>query len=135
MVLLNDISFEKIKDNFYYGKFENFTLVIDKNTLCFNATKLCRESNKDFKKWIELERTQELINYYKSKKIQNISYGITFNILGEDELNKIITGEYIHRYLLFDIASWISPEFYFNCFDSAYHLSEGHSKDENTITN
>jgi hypothetical protein len=29
---LNDICYEYIKDNFYYGKFGDFTLVVDKNT-------------------------------------------------------------------------------------------------------
>lgn len=41
---LNDICYEQIKDNFYYGKFGDFKLVIDKDTGCFNATKLCNLS-------------------------------------------------------------------------------------------
>lgn len=117
-MIFNDACFEQIRGNFYYGRFENFfTLVIDKNTLYFNATKLCKDMNKDFKDWTELERSKELIKYYKSRKM-SISYGITFHILGEDEINKILTGHYVHKYLLFDIASWLSPEFYFTFFNN-----------------
>lgn len=60
---LNDICYEQIKDNFYYGKFGDFTLVIDKNTGCFNATKLYKEGNKDFNQWKRLERVKELLKF------------------------------------------------------------------------
>lgn len=46
-----EMGYEQIKDNFYYGKFGDFRLVIDKNTECFNATKLCVERGKDFNQW------------------------------------------------------------------------------------
>ena len=35
---LIETCYEHIKDNFYYGLFGQFKLVIDKNTGCFNAT-------------------------------------------------------------------------------------------------
>jgi hypothetical protein len=57
------ICYEQIKDSFHYGKFGEFTLVIDKNTGCFNATKLCKNGKKDFSDW----RAQELIIFYEVK--------------------------------------------------------------------
>ena len=63
---LNDICYEYIKDNFYYSKFGDFTLVVDKNTGCFNATKLCKQGNKDFSDWSRLKRVQELIKFYSN---------------------------------------------------------------------
>jgi hypothetical protein len=62
-VSLNDICYEQIKDNYYYCKFGEFRLVVDKNTGCFNATKLCKEGNKDFNQWKRLERVKELLKY------------------------------------------------------------------------
>jgi hypothetical protein len=63
---LNDICYEQIKDNFYYGKFGEFRLVVDKNTGCFNATKLCIDGGKEFRKWSRLDRAKELIAFYEN---------------------------------------------------------------------
>ena len=46
---LKDVCYRQIKDNFYYGLFGDFQLVVDKNTGCFNATKLCNNGGKKFK--------------------------------------------------------------------------------------
>ena len=58
---LKNVCFENIKDEFYYGKFGEFTLVIDKNTGFFNATKLCKQSNKKYSNWFSNKRTISLI--------------------------------------------------------------------------
>ena len=60
---LNDICYELIKDSLHYGTFGEFTLVIDKNNGCFNATKLCKQGNKDFCQWKRLDRVQQLIDF------------------------------------------------------------------------
>ena len=51
---LSDCIYEHIKDTFYYGIFGDFKLVIDKSTGCFNATKLCAQGGKEYKKWSRL---------------------------------------------------------------------------------
>jgi hypothetical protein len=38
-----------------------------KNTGCFNATKLCKDGEKDFRQWKRLERVQELVSFYDVK--------------------------------------------------------------------
>jgi len=35
---LNNVCYKQIKDNFYYGIFGEFQLVIDQSTGCFNKT-------------------------------------------------------------------------------------------------
>jgi len=122
---LNDICYEQIKDNFYYGKFGEFRLVVDKNTGCFNATKLCKEGNKDFNQWKRLERVKELIKFYENGnphfKNAESCYGDSHSSFYEiklqnnDILNKKITGQYVQKDFILDIASWISPAFYFKC--------------------
>lgn len=99
--LLNYIYYEKIKDNFYYGKFTNshahacFKLVIDKNTNCFNATTLCKDGEKDF------------------HQFQSRNFTSEYEIM--DQTNKEITGKYVEKDFILDIAEWISIKFYKDC--------------------
>jgi len=43
-----------------------------------------------------------------------------------DKVTKLITGQYVQKELILDIASWISPEFYFKCNEIVmnYFVSE-----------
>jgi len=63
---LTERIYEHIKDNFYYGLFGDFKLVIDKATGYFNATKLCEQGKKEYKKWSRLEKSSK--NYLCFKK-------------------------------------------------------------------
>jgi type IV secretory pathway VirD2 relaxase len=49
-------------------------LVVDKNTGYFNATKLCKDGNKDFSDWKCLKKSNELIKFYKSSSPQNSAF-------------------------------------------------------------
>jgi hypothetical protein len=115
---LNDICYEQIKDNFYYGKFGEFRLVIDKNTGCFNATKLCQLSStkKQFSDWKKLSRSQELLDYYNKKRCPENSLVIFYEVKQANYgTGKLVTGQYVQKEFILDIASWISPAFYFKC--------------------
>ncbi|MGL5961484.1 MAG: DUF3627 domain-containing protein [Cetobacterium sp.] len=115
MASLNNICYKQIKGNYYYGIFGEFQLVVDKTTGCFNATKLCNIGGKKFKEWTRLNRSNRLVEYSEScggKSLRGF-----YEIKGDnnDFLNKQITGQYVQKELILDIASWISPEFYFKC--------------------
>jgi len=112
---LNDICYEQIKDNFYYGKFGEFRLVIDKNTGCFNATKLCKEGNKDFNQWKRLERVKELLKFYENSHVDPHSYFYEIKGGNKNVISAKTTGQYVQKEFILDIASWISPAFYFKC--------------------
>jgi hypothetical protein len=136
-ISLNDICYEQIKDNFYYGKFGEFKLVIDKNTGCFNATKLCTDGGKEFRQWKRLERVQELIKFYENTRSDDVAGGGFYKIKtgNKDDkrcrgdphgifyevkqanygTGKLVTGQYVQKEFILDIASWISPAFYFKC--------------------
>ena len=112
---LNNVCYEQIKDSFYYGLFGDFKLVIDKSTGCFNATKLCIDSNKRYRNWARSERACKLFNYYKSCRSLSSASFYEIKLQNNDPLNKQITGQYVRQELILDIASWISVEFYDKC--------------------
>jgi FtsZ-binding cell division protein ZapB len=115
MASLNDICYEQIKDNFYYGLFGDFKLVVDKNTGCFNATKLCNDGGKKFTNWSRLEKSKRLLEYYRSSLT---SGGSTFYEVKGDNQNELVsktTGQYVQKELILDIASWLSVDFYDKC--------------------
>jgi hypothetical protein len=111
---LSNICYEQISENFHYGIFGNFHLVIDKDTGCFNATKLCAMSGKKFIHWKRLAGTNRLISYLEdqSSGVDKVIYEVRTSNTG---IEKQITGYYVQKELILDIASWLSPEFYFRC--------------------
>jgi hypothetical protein len=132
---LNDVCYEQIKDSFYHGKFGEFRLVVDKNTECFNATKLCIDGGKEFRKWSRLDRAKELIAFFtqnnnKSRRPHVAGGFYEIKADNKDILNKKITGQYVQKEFILDIASWISPAFYFKCSKIVnYFFIELHKKD------
>lgn len=88
---LSDICFEHIKDTFYYGLFGDFKLVIDKATGYFNATKLCIEGGKEYKKWSRLEKSKKIVEYYKKLGARSGPQLYEVLLQNNDELNKQIT--------------------------------------------
>ncbi|GFU20143.1 putative KilA-N domain-containing protein 006L [Trichonephila clavipes] len=132
---LNDICYEQIKDNFYYGLFGDFRLVIDKNTGCFNATKLCQLDGKQFYNWTRLERSKNLMKYFETKSRPSDVRSGVYEVKGDnnDALNKQITGQYVRQELILDIASWISVESYVRCHRVIlnYFVNEYKTMDKN----
>jgi len=119
MASLNDVCFERIRDTFYYGMFGEFKLVVDKSTGCFNATKLCVDGGKEFRKWSRLEKSKRLIEYYESESSRPHLVGCHdfYEVSGgnnSDAFSKT-TGQYVRKELILDIASWVSVEFYDKC--------------------
>ncbi|CCU55685.1 N1R/p28-like protein [Choristoneura biennis entomopoxvirus] len=135
---LIDVCYEQIKDQYYYGLFGDFKLVIDKNTGCFNATKLCNLGGKKYYHWKLLDRSKNLIqyveNFYQRDHVANF-YEIKKS--NNNEINKQITGQYVPKEIILDIASWISIEFYMKCNDVIinYYKNEFKSLSDEDIEN
>jgi hypothetical protein len=109
--------YEHIKDTFYYGLFGDFKLVVDKATGYFNATKLCEQGRKRFRNWKCLEKSKKMVEYYQKSCRWNSSGSFLYEVKlqNKDNLNKQITGTYVPKELILDIASWVSIEFYDKC--------------------
>jgi hypothetical protein len=114
---LTQVCYEHIKDTFYYGVFGNFKLVVDKATGYFNATKLCTSGNKPFRQWKVLEKSKHMVEYYQRNWCRNSDTSFLYEVKlqNNDKLNKQVTGQYVPKELILDIASWISIEFYDRC--------------------
>lgn len=114
MSLLN-ICYEQIKENFWYGILGDFKIVIDKNTGFFNATKLCASSGKRFRNWIQNSHTKQLIDYLTADA--GIPAPGSYEIFGDnsEHLTQQVTGTYVPKELILNLASWISPKFYSKC--------------------
>ncbi|CCU56403.1 N1R/p28-like protein [Mythimna separata entomopoxvirus 'L'] len=69
---LNDIYYENIKDSFYYGLFDDFKLIIDKNTGYFNATKLCNLDEKDLVIGYKMINLKKKINFLNKKILTTV---------------------------------------------------------------
>jgi flagellar biosynthesis/type III secretory pathway chaperone len=110
------VDYEQIKDDYYYGIVEDFKLVIDQKTGSFNATKLCILGLKNFFEWKRLEQSKCLIAYYENcsgKSQHNFMYEV--KSASKDKIDKKISGIYVPKELILDIASWVSDEFYDRC--------------------
>ena len=115
MSFLKDICFEQIKDNYWYGMFGDFKLIIDVNTGYFNASKLCKDGGKRFHKWLENQQSKQLINYIRKSLEAPNSVGlentIFYEIRGRYATQYNCNGTYVCEDLITSIACWISPEF------------------------
>ncbi|GBM66193.1 Putative KilA-N domain-containing protein 313L, partial [Araneus ventricosus] len=92
-----DVRYEQIANQYWYGLFGDFKLIIDRNTGYFNATKLCRQGGKCFKDWLINTDSKELIEYYRQKRsaadVQEASEFMTVvEGYGNETSHRIISG-------------------------------------------
>jgi KilA-N domain. len=64
MTSLQDVCFEQIQDQYWYGLYGDFKIIFDKNTGYFNATKLCQDGGRRFDNWLRNKRSKELMRYF-----------------------------------------------------------------------
>ena len=109
-----DIAFEQIKDNYYWGKYGDFKVIINISTGYINATHLCGMTisrnglPKQFGMWKQNINTNELIN--EVSIVCGIPQTTLFDIV-QTGLPNEIRGTYVHADLIPHIASWASPKF------------------------
>lgn len=137
MVTLNDICYTCIKDTFYYGLFGDFKVVIDQKTGYFNATKLCQLGGKNFFEWKRLEKSKKMVEYYQRNWPDYSQANFLYEVkdANKDKIGKQVTGTYVPKELILDIASWISVEFYDKCNNIIinYFVNEFKKMDKNKL--
>lgn len=102
----SQIYYRKINDEYSYGHFIGINIIIRHEDGYVNASKLCKDYNKQFGHWKRLKQSQELMEYYQ--KILGVEPIKTVN--GARGVAGVISGTYVNPNLLTDIASWISKK-------------------------
>ena len=123
------IVFEKIDDNYSYGTYDDFKVIIMNNNGYINAAKLCKQYGKSFKNWLQNDSSKDLIaevdkvlalagipasadsssNMFASPGIPgDANDKATITIV---ETRNITRGTYVHKLLVPHIASWLNPSF------------------------
>lgn len=104
---MSEIIFEQVNNYEYeycWAKQGDFKVLIMEENGYINATKLCKDGGKSFKRWNESQESKDIINEAK------IRLGIDVDILRMDVSNEI-RGTYIHPDIIANLASWISSSF------------------------
>src|SRR5277367_2819470 len=132
---LSAICFEHIKDDYWYGTYGEFRVVMMKTNGWINASKMCTDGGKQFRDWKRLQGTREMIAEYERLKasenttdikaeagntcgdrcVQIPTYGSNALQIVVDnnfsDVGRIIRGTYCPPDLIPSIAGWISPAF------------------------
>ena len=96
----------KINNDYSYGKYGEFCVIIKNSNGYMNATKLCNEAGKNFKHWKTNITSKELIDEV------SLWVGIPTHTLMEiPNVPNNLRGTYVHPDLIPHIASWASPKF------------------------
>jgi hypothetical protein len=130
--MLSHVAFEQIRDNYWFGGYGPFKVVIDKSNGYINATKLCSAGGKEYKEWSRLKGSHQLIETLKNNMVLDSIHGafgsslqdqgeqicspsalpcILLNSGSSDEVSRLISGTYCHPDLIPHIACWVSPTF------------------------
>ncbi len=109
---ITDIAYQQIKGDYYWARYGDFKVIMNKATGYINATKLCQLANskegkpKRFDHWRENIESKQLIEAVSA------SSGIPGGtLLTEPNVSIDLRGTYAHHLLIPHIASWASPVF------------------------
>ena len=111
---LSNIAFEDITDDYCYGNYGEFKVIMMKKNGYINATKMCQDISeqikvsKPYKIWLQNKTANELVNCISSM------VGIPTTelvIVIKGGCNQQLWGTYVHPDLIPHIASWGSPKF------------------------
>jgi len=111
MESLSNIIFESINEDFGYGMYGPFKVIIMKKNGYVNATKLCDDGGKHFYHWVANDYSKELISFVEEEQ-KNRSHGNPWSVqivvkTGENAFR----GTYLCQDLIPHVASWVSAEF------------------------
>lgn len=118
----------KIHENreFHYTDYGGFIVVMIKSNDYLNgyinASKLCIYGDKLYKNWNQIEKSKNLIKYAEDRLKIEVADTTANTEISKFELkiagskeNNAISGTYVHKRLILNIACWISDEFYWRC--------------------
>lgn len=126
--------FESITNRFGYGKYLDIEIIIDSETGYINASKLCQLGDKKLAKWMRLESSKTLLEYFNNMTtgpdLDQWYYEIGRGDIDskDDTKRNVIMGTYFHRKLIVHIAQWISCEFAVKVSEIVDDYNDRHNK-------
>ena len=133
--MLGEVAFEQIQNNYWYGAYGPFRVVMMKSNGYINATKMCNDGGKRFFNWSDLKGSTELINALeKVKELENTPVNssnpdfalrdanvqictlasppcISIQTANKTPIKCIISSTYYHPLLIPHIACWVSADY------------------------
>ena len=112
-------------NDFYWGNYGNFKVLIMKSNGYINATKLCQDGGKEFSNWKQNYSSKALMNALENSEHLRGIPGTKITILNLSGIPEV-RGTYVHLHLVPHIGSWISPEYAVKVGEvmTAYHKRE-----------
>jgi len=109
---INDVIYEVINGDFWWGQYDDFKVIIMKSKGFINATKLCSDNNKELKNWDRNAATKTLIETFKNGKDDSCwSYKVKAGGGKKASQFQVTRGTYIHTQLMPSIIRWVLPEY------------------------
>jgi hypothetical protein len=112
---MNSVTYKQICDNYWFGYYDDFSVVLMRDCGFINATKLCKDSGKKLCDWKRTRHSQELITSCivslggDAANIELVCKTTTTTMKTHND--KLISGIYFHPHIIASIAGWIQPEF------------------------
>jgi hypothetical protein len=131
---IRNVIFENINDKYAYGKFGDFNVIIMKDSGYINASKICKDADKEFRHWNANNYTNQLIDTLSSNS--GISRcDLMIQNKGGSSKDAFLRGTYVHPKLIVHIASWCSPEYALKVSDivNEYHIKEAVEEKEKLL--
>ena len=97
---------ESIDENYSYGNYGKFQMIIMNKNGYMNATKLCKDAGKEFFNWKANANSKELIE--EASKHLNMPEE---QLIISPNVHNNIRGSYIHPLLITQVACWCGPNF------------------------
>ncbi len=106
---LREIVYESVSEEYGWGKYGEFRVLIRRKDGFVNITKLCRDGGRRFEHWLENNKSKELIKWIL-KDIKRDGMEI-YALESIKNVSNNLRGTYVHPDLVPHIAMWISPRF------------------------
>lgn len=125
------ITFESVDNQYEWGYYFDFKVLIMSKNGYINVTKMCQDGNKQFRFWLQNDSSKELLD--ELERSESIPSDLVMIKIGTGAND--YRGTYVHLDLVPSIAGWISPAFALkvNRIVNEYRLKEEKMKHVSTI--